>query len=96
MKKIILTTILFLAFAYSCMAQVDKLNHLIYGVAISSVAYTFAPKKHRFWMSIAAPVLAGALKEYIDSRTHNPEFLDFAATAGGGIVMSVGLKIRFK
>ena len=67
--------------------QQDKLLHFIAGaliVALCAFVKGFAPYA---WV---AGVVAGALKEFYDSRGNGSvEVLDFAATAAGALAMQI-------
>jgi hypothetical protein len=70
----------------------DKANHFVYGLLIFCVVGAYNP-----WMGLIAAVVAAAAKEasdaYINYRAtgsvfkgpHGFEFLDFLATAAGGV-----------
>ena len=60
----------------------DKAGHLIAGLVVFCIFGLFSPV-----IGLCAAVVVGAAKEYWDSKGHGQvEFLDFAATAGGGIL----------
>jgi len=60
----------------------DKASHVLYGMLIFCVFGLFSPI-----IGLCAAIVIGAAKEYWDSKGHgHVEFLDFAATAGGGIL----------
>jgi len=60
----------------------DKASHVLYGLLIFCVFGLFSPI-----IGLCAAVVVGAAKEYWDSKGHGQvEFLDFAATACGGLL----------
>jgi len=60
----------------------DKASHVLYGMLIFCVFGLLSPI-----IGLCAAIVIGAAKEYWDSKGHgHVEFLDFAATAGGGIL----------
>ena len=70
----------------------DKLKHLLVGVGISLVfGVLFSPL-----IGLIAAVIVGALKEIIWDRLlkkGTPEFMDFLATALGGAIAYMVVKI---
>lgn len=81
----------------------DKANHFVYGAAIGVVSHvlTLGTSVAPF-ASIVASVAVGAIKEahdaYVNYKTtgdwrtgpHGVEFLDFVATALGGVAVALG------
>lgn len=62
--------------------QPDKRKHFIVGAVISLVIGSLLG----FWVGLLAAILAGAAKEWWDSKGHGTvEWLDFAFTAFGGL-----------
>lgn len=62
--------------------QSDKRKHLCAGFIISMVVGVLVP-----WCGIVAAIIAGAIKEWWDSRGHGcVELLDFLCTTIGGII----------
>ena len=60
----------------------DKANHFIMGMLAYAVLLPWCPLA-----GLAAAVVAGAAKELYDwrSQTGTPEWMDFVATAAGGL-----------
>jgi hypothetical protein len=59
----------------------DKAFHFLAGWALGA---TLAPIS--IWLALGAVVVAGAAKEWWDSKGHGtPEWMDFAATVLGGV-----------
>lgn len=77
------------AFAFLSRIPQDKLLHFIAGaliVALCASAKAFSPYA---WV---AGVIAGALKEFFDSRSNGSvEVLDFAATTAGSLAMQIAI-----
>lgn len=79
----------------------DKFYHYVAGASAALAANRFCyevvfknnehRKKYSDICGVGAAALAGALKEFYDSRTpgHTVDFKDFAATAAGGAVISM-------
>ena len=62
----------------------DKIYHLAAGAIASAVVFCVTGNP---WCGFAAAVIAGAAKEYWDSRGHGcVELMDFVTTAAGGAV----------
>ena len=73
--------------------QIDKLYHATAGAATSAVVFCITGNS---WLGLAATVVAGAAKEYWDSRGHGTvDVWDFVATAAGGVVASLICLIIF-
>ena len=70
----------------------DKLKHLLAGIGISSVlGVQFSPL-----IGLIAAAIVGALKEIIWDwllKRGTPEFLDFLATAFGGAIAYMAVKL---
>jgi len=62
--------------------QPDKRKHFAVGFAISLVVGIFIP-----WLGILSACIAGAIKEWWDSKGHGtPEWLDFISTCLGAVL----------
>lgn len=71
----------------------DKLTHIAAGAIASAVVFCAS---NNLWWGFAAAVVAGAAKEYWDSRGHGTvDVWDFVATAAGGAVASLVCLIIF-
>ena len=70
----------------------DKLKHLLAGIGISSVlGVQFSPL-----IGLIAAAIVGALKEIIWDwllKKGTPEFMDFLATAFGGAIAYMAVKL---
>ena len=79
-------------FHYEAMMKQDKLKHLSVGVGISLVfGVQFSPL-----IGLIAAAIVGALKEIIWDwllKKGTPEFMDFLATALGGTIAYMVVKI---
>ena len=101
MKKIcvIFLTVLSVSVANAQIEQ-DKQLHFLAGGLASSYGYTYVygkrqDKKKATLAGIGLAILAGTIKETIDSRQHNNKFdmEDLAATTLGGITISVTINL---
>ena len=74
------------------MMNQDKLKHLLAGIGISLVfGVQFSPL-----IGLIAAAIVGALKEIIWDwllKRGTPEFLDFLATAFGGAIAYIAIKL---
>ena len=69
----------------------DKAMHLAAGAATSVVVFCATGNP---WLGFAAAVVAGAAKEYWDSKGHGcVELMDFVATTAGGLLISLACLI---
>lgn len=67
--------------------QKDKIYHLAAGAIVSAVVFCASGNP---WWGLAAAAIAGASKEYWDSKGHGcVELMDFVATTAGGAVASL-------
>jgi len=106
MKKLLLLPIVMLSFSLKAQNSAylipqDKCLHFIAGAGISAISYTTVnlitkDKKKAFWIGLASGILAGAIKETIDStKPHNYwDKNDFLATSLGALSVSVVLRIN--
>ena len=67
---------------------VDKVKHVLVGCAISApITALCLYFGWNIWMGFVTASIVGVLKEISDSsNSNNEEFLDFMATAGGGLL----------
>ena len=71
--------------------QTDKIYHLASGAIVSAVVFCETGNQ---WLGFTAAVVAGAAKEYWDSRGHGTvDVWDFVATAAGGLLISLACLI---
>ena len=79
-------------FHYEAMMKQDKLKHLLAGIGISLIfGVQFSPL-----IGLIAAAIVGALKEIIWDwllKKGTPEFMDFLATALGGAVAYMAVKL---
>ena len=99
MKKICVLIALSVSVA-SAQIEQDKQLHFLAGGLASSYGYTYVysktqDKKKATLAGIGLAILAGTIKETIDSRQHNNKFdmEDLAATTLGGITISVTINL---
>ena len=94
--------VLFVLFAFVSNAQIprDKQLHFAAGAIASGAGYTYVWQKTKdnkkaFLAGIGTSILAGTLKELVDSTQDNNYFdtKDLAATTLGGITVSVTISI---
>tara|TARA_B100000287_G_scaffold286467_1_gene270042 strand:+ start:270 stop:659 length:390 start_codon:yes stop_codon:yes gene_type:complete len=94
--------VLFVLFAFVSNAQIpkDKQLHFAAGVIASSAGYTYVwqktrNKKKAFLAGVGTSILAGTLKELVDSTQDNNYFdtKDLTATALGGITVGVTINL---
>lgn len=92
--------------AFGCLSnaqmlkQTDKQLHFLAGSTISAATYSITysqtkSKKKAFIYSVASGIVAGTLKEVIDSQKQGNRFdtKDLFATALGGISVNIPLQI---
>ena len=101
MKKII--CVLFALFVFvnsNAQIEQDKQLHFLAGGLASSYGYTYVfdktqDKTKATFAGIGLAILAGTIKETIDSRQYNNKFdmEDLAATTLGGITISVTINL---
>jgi len=98
-KKICVLIALSVSVANAQIEQ-DKQLHFLAGGLASSYGYTYVydktqDKKKATLAGIGLAIIAGTIKETIDSRQHNNKFdmEDLAATALGGITISVTINL---
>jgi len=98
-KKICVLIALSVSVANAQIEQ-DKQLHFLAGGLASSYGYTYIygktqDKKKATLAGIGLAILAGTIKETIDSRQHNNKFdvEDLAATTLGGITVSVTINL---
>ena len=79
-------------FHYEAMMKQDKFKHLLAGIGISLIfGVQFSPL-----IGLIAAAIVGALKEIIWDwllKRGTPEFLDFLATAFGGAIVYMAIKL---
>ena len=79
-------------FHYEAMMKQDKLKHLLAGIGISLVfGVQFSPL-----IGLITAAIVGALKEIIWDwllKKGTPEFMDFLATALGGAIAYMAIKL---
>ena len=94
--------VLFVLFAFVSNAQIpeDKKLHFAAGTIAGSAGYTYVwqktkDKKKAMLAGIGTALLAGTVKELLDSTQNNNYFdtKDLAATALGGITISVTINL---
>jgi len=79
-------------FHYEAMMKQDKLKHLLAGIGISLVFGVLSSPL----IGLVAAAMVGALKEIIWDwllKRGTPEFLDFLATALGGAIAYMAIKL---
>ena len=79
-------------FHYEAMMKQDKIKHLLAGIGVSSVfGVRFSPL-----IGLITVAIVGALKEIIWDwllKKGTPEFMDFLATAFGGAIAYMAVKL---
>ena len=79
-------------FHYEAMMKQDKFKHLLAGIGISLIfGVQFSPL-----IGLIAAAIVGALKEIIWDwllKKGTPEFMDFLATALGGAIAYMAIKL---
>ena len=79
-------------FHYEAMMKQDKLKHLLAGIGISLVFGVLSSPL----IGLVAAAIVGALKEIIWDwllKKGTPEFMDFLATAFGGAIAYMAIKL---
>ena len=71
---------------------IDKIQHLILGMAVASTVTLYAGVFFipvvAICLGIACGIIVGAAKEFWDMRGHGtPDFMDFAMTALGALII---------
>lgn len=100
MKKIICALIALSVFAANAQIEQDKQMHFMAGSLASGFGYTYVfektqDKKKATLAGIGLAILAGTIKETIDSKQRGDkfDFQDLTATALGGITISVTINL---
>jgi uncharacterized protein YfiM (DUF2279 family) len=99
-KKILCVLIVLSASAASAQIEIDKQMHFMAGGLASGFGYTYVYEKTQdktkaTLAGIGLAILAGIIKETIDSRQKNDKFdlKDLTATTLGGITISVTINL---